>query len=226
MAVKVQIYTMQSVDEARAVADLGVDHVGVTPTERPLPGAISNDLAAEICSAIRGSATSVALSVEADVDAIADMVKAVRPDVLHLCGPPGSVTPATIERLRTRTPGMAIMQAVAVAGPGSIAEAERFATVADYLILDTYDPAIEGIGAAGSVHDWSLSAAIVEAVDVPVILAGGLSPANVGSAIAQVRPWGVDSLTHTNRPLPDGGFHKDLDAVAVFVSAATAGSVL
>jgi phosphoribosylanthranilate isomerase len=55
---------------------------------------------------------------------------------------------------------------------------------------------------------------------VPVILAGGLSPENVGTAIRAVRPWGVDSLTHTNHPLPGGGFRKDLDRVGQFVRAA------
>ncbi|MCG1037937.1 hypothetical protein KI686_16185, partial [Polaribacter sp. DS7-9] len=57
---------------------------------------------------------------------------------------------------------------------------------------------------------------------IPVILAGGLSAANVAESIAAVRPWGVDSLTLTNRPLGDGRFEKDLDAVAAFVEGATA----
>jgi phosphoribosylanthranilate isomerase len=53
-----------------------------------------------------------------------------------------------------------------------------------------------------------------------VILAGGLSPENVAEAIQSVRPWGVDSLTHTNRSLPGGGFRKDLERVRRFVTAA------
>jgi len=57
-------------------------------------------------------------------------------------------------------------------------------------------------------------------VRIPVILAGGLSPENVAEAISVVQPWGVDSLTHTSRPLPGGGFCKDLDRVRQFVMAA------
>jgi phosphoribosylanthranilate isomerase len=53
-----------------------------------------------------------------------------------------------------------------------------------------------------------------------VILAGGLGPDNVSEAIGRVRPAGVDSLTRTNRPGPDGAFTKDLDAVAAFVEQA------
>lgn len=112
------------------------------------------------------------------------------------------------------------MQAISVTGPASIAEAVAYAAVADFLLLDTQSPDIPGIGASGMTHDWSISRAIVEAVHVPVILAGGLSPDNVAEAIRAVRPWGVDSLTHTNRPLPGGGFRKDLDRVRAFVAAA------
>jgi phosphoribosylanthranilate isomerase len=70
------------------------------------------------------------------------------------------------------------------------------------------------------VHDWEVSAAIVAAVDVPVILAGGLSPENVEDAIAAVTPWGVDPLTFTNQPTDDGGFRKDFNRVGQFVAAA------
>lgn len=85
--IRVQIYTMQTIAEAEAVAALGVDNVGVTPSRRGLPGEVDHALAAEICRAVAGKATSVALSVETDVEPIAKMVRAVKPDVLHLCGP-------------------------------------------------------------------------------------------------------------------------------------------
>lgn len=217
---RVQIYTMQSVREAQAVAALGVDHVGVTPSTRGLPGQVGPVLAAEICEAVSGMASSVALSVEYDLSVIEDMVRFVKPNILHLCGPPGVVGPGAVAELRRELPGTPIMQAIAVAGPESIDEARSYERVVDFLLLDSVDPDIPGVGAAGKVHDWEISAAIVAVVDVPVILAGGLSPDNVAEAIAAVNPWGVDSLTHTNRLLPTGGFRKDLDLVEGFVAAA------
>lgn len=218
--VRVQIYTMQSVAEAEAVAALGADHVGVTPANLGLPGEVDYSLAAEICEAVAGIATSVALSVDVDLDAIKSMVRAVKPDILHLCGPGGGVTPQAVARLRRELPDVAIMQAVAVTGPDAVDTARSYEGVADFLILDSVAPEIPGVGAAGTVHDWDVSAAIVAAVRVPVVLAGGLSPDNVVAAIDAVGPWGVDSLTHTNRPLEAGGFRKDVDLVGRFVSAA------
>lgn len=218
--VRVQIYTMQSVTEAEAVAALGVDHVGVTPSNLGLPGEVGYALAAEMCGAVAGVATSVALSVDVDLGAIKDMVRAVEPDILHLCGPPGVVGPGAVAELRRVLPDVAVMQAVAVTGPEAVDVARSYEAVADFLILDSVAPEIPGGGAAGTVHDWEVSAAVVAAVGVPVVLAGGLSPDNVVAAIAMVDPWGVDSLTHTNRPVEVGGFRKDMGLVSRFVSAA------
>jgi phosphoribosylanthranilate isomerase len=60
----------------------------------------------------------------------------------------------------------------------------------------------------------------VQASRIPVILAGGLSPENVAEAIRVVQPWGVDSLTCTNKSLADGKFCKDIERVKAFVAAA------
>jgi phosphoribosylanthranilate isomerase len=219
--IRIQIYTMQSVAEAQAVAALGVDHIGVAPAHHGLPGEVDEPLAAEICRAVDGTAaTSVALSVDTDVDTITSMAQTVRPDILHLCGPPGAVGPEDVAGLRRKLPNIAVMQAIAVTGPEALDAARLYESVADYLILDSVSPDIAGVGAAGAIHDWEVSAAITATTDVPVILAGGLSPDNVREAIATVQPWGVDSLTHTNEPTGSGGFRKDLDAIRRLVSAA------
>lgn len=215
---KVQIYTAQTAEEAQLLLALGVDHVGVTPSNLGLPGEVNVDTARTIAEAT-GDAICVALSVSADLDEIEAMVVAVGPDILHLCSLEGELPPEGVRHLRNRL-GIPIMQAISVSGARAIDEALAYEDVADYLILDTQDPDIAGIGASGTVHDWSISREIVQRVNIPVILAGGLSPENVAEAAAYVQPWGVDSLSHTNLLLPDGGFRKDLQRVAKFVQAA------
>lgn len=226
--VKVQIYTVQTPDEAQAVIAAGVDHIGVTPSACGLPGEIDNETARAICAAAKAHTTgnqgqhvkTVALSVDDDLDAIIAMVQAVQPDILHLCGLEGVVPPDAVRRLRARLPEVQIMQAISVSGPAAIDTARAYAPFADYLILDTQAPDIDGIGASGQTHDWGISRAIVEQAPIPVILAGGLSPENVAEAIRTVQPWGVDSLTHTNQTLEDGRFCKDIERVRQFVEAA------
>jgi phosphoribosylanthranilate isomerase len=112
------------------------------------------------------------------------------------------------------------MQAISMTGPEALETAHAYKGVAEYLILDTQASDIAGIGASGETHDWNISREIVQQMDIPVILAGGLSPENVTRAIEVVCPWGVDSLSHTNQPLPGGGFKKDLARIQEFVEAA------
>ena len=112
------------------------------------------------------------------------------------------------------------MQAISVSGADALEVALSYQEVADYLILDTQAPDIAGIGASGVTHDWNISRRIIQELKIPVILAGGLSPRNVAEAIDFVQPWAVDSLTHTNHYLPEGGFRKDLNKIREFVQAA------
>jgi len=217
---RIQIYTMQTPEEAAAIAQLGVDHIGVSPAHKNLPGEVDYDTARAIFAAVPENVTKVALTVDEDLDAIEEMVHATEPDIVHLCGLMGAVPPDAVRELRRRLPDVAIMQAISVGGPEAIEEAIRYQEVADYLILDTQAPDIPGVGASGVTHDWNISRAIVQQTRIPVILAGGLSPENVADAIRAVRPWGVDSLTHTNKPLSGGGFRKDIERVRQFVAAA------
>jgi phosphoribosylanthranilate isomerase len=218
----VQIYTIQTPEEAVAVANLGVDHMGVTPANRGLPGEIDLPTTRAIFAAVGDRVKKVALSVEENLDDIVGLVEAVRPDILHLCGDIRAVPVQAVAALRKRIPGTLIMQAIPVRGWEAVDQALAFQEVAEYLILDSKSDQVTGIGATGAIHDWAVSRAIVEQSRLPVILAGGLSPANVAEAICQVRPWGVDSLTHTNLPLGGSKFRKDLERVRQFVSAARA----
>ncbi len=216
---------MQSVPEALAIAALGVDHLGITPSSIGLPGEIDLRTARDIVEAVVSSAVVVALTVESDKQAIMKMVRAVQPDILHLCALENSFPPQDVRILRDLIPDLPLMQAVSVSNASALDVALSYQKIVDYLILDTQAPDIAGIGASGVVHDWNISRRIVEEVEIPVILAGGLSPENVGEAIRMVKPWGVDSLTRTNQLLPGGGFKKDLDKIRRFVEAARADPV-
>tara|TARA_B100001996_G_scaffold325455_1_gene271377 strand:- start:144 stop:818 length:675 start_codon:yes stop_codon:yes gene_type:complete len=220
----VQIYTLQSVEEAIEVISVGVDNIGITPASIGLPGEISYETAKDICKKVEGG-TKVALSVSSNIDEIIEMVMFVCPDVLHLCGEPGELNVNAVrslkERLQKFNKGLPIMQAISVEDMSALDFAKEYEEISDFFILDTSTTAVQGVGASGNVHDWNVSKAIVDSVDIPVILAGGLSAENIKEAISIVHPWGVDSLTHTNKFLKDGSFIKDIEKVREFYINAT-----
>jgi phosphoribosylanthranilate isomerase len=87
-----------------------------------------------------------------------------------------------------------IVQVLHVTDADVVDEARALAGAVDAFLLDSGNPnlAVKELGGTGRVHDWALSRRVVEAVDRPVFLAGGLRPDNVAEAVARVRPFGVD----------------------------------
>lgn len=86
--------------------------------------------------------------------------------------------------------------------------------VADAVLLDSRGES--GAGGTGRTHDWARAREVVDRVDCPVILAGGVTPNNVAGAIRQVEPYAVDVASGVEA---EGGV-KDPTAVTRFVASA------
>lgn len=96
-----------------------------------------------------------------------------------------------------REHGTRFVRAIRFREPKTLLEAKNMiegalksCTGAEALLLDAFDP--NAYGGTGKRVDWDLAAELVQSLTVPVILAGGLTPENVGEAIAKVRPYSVD----------------------------------
>ena len=217
---KIQIYSHKTPEEAVISANLGVDFIGVAAGENGrLRSEVSYLSCRNIFSAIPSNAFSrrVALTVATDLEEIVETIHMVQPDIIHLSGDIDTMSVKKVADLRAATPEAKIMQAIPVKDETSIELALAYQNVSDYLILDTELDTFTGIGATGSCHDWRVSREIVHAVNIPTILAGGLSPINVAEAINLVRPWCVDSFTHTNRK---DSRVKDPAKIQAFIKAA------
>lgn len=217
---KIQIYSHKTPEDATISVELGVDFIGVATGELGrLPDEVSYTMCRSIFSAIpsKSHVSKVALTVASELDEIMETISMVNPDVIHLSGDISSMTVENVAELRGVVPDTKIMQAIPVSDDTSINLALEYQSVSDYIILDTDIESFTGIGATGRTHDWNVSRNIVAAVNIPVILAGGLSPANVADAINMVRPWCVDSFTHTNKVKSKS---KDPDKIQQFIKSA------
>lgn len=109
------------------------------------------------------------------------------------------------------------MRSIPVVDKVSIELAKEYDGIVDYLLLDSHLQGDTQVGATGRIHDWDVSRRIIEGVQIPVILAGGLGPDNVAEAIRAVKPAGVDSKTRTDRIDRKG---KDIEKVREFIEIA------
>ena len=212
-----QIYSLQSAQEALDCVEAGADRIGVLTEEPggPYPCGVSRETCREIFDAVGKRAVKVLISTRETEDEIIEEAADLRPDVLHLCAEYRG-NPEFRRKLREKAPDVLLMEAVGVMDESAIEDAVYRASYADLILLDTIARDVPGIGAAGIPHDWSIDRRIVEAVNVPVILAGGLGPDNVAEAIETVHPFGVDSLTKTSVRKDGRLLYKDIEKVREF----------
>lgn len=210
MRARLKVCCMASVAEVRLAVRHGADALGfvgpmpsgVGPLPLPTIAGMVPAVPPPVASVLLTSRVSAAEILGEARDAGCNTVQIVD----HI--DPGEY--AALRRIRA----LRYIQVVHVEDEASIALAKDYARYADALLLDSGRPALAELGGTGRVHDWSLSARIVSAVECPVFLAGGLDAGNVGEAIRQVRPFGVDLCS---RIRSDG--RLDEAKLAAFVAA-------
>jgi phosphoribosylanthranilate isomerase len=212
---RIKICCIQSLDEARLAIGEGADALGLVGAMPSGPGPIDDGRIAEIAARVPPPVATFLLTSESEPEAIIAHARRCRTNTLQLVD---RIAEEAWPRLRRALPGIRLVQVIHVAGEESVAEATAAAAHADALLLDSGQPhaAIKILGGTGRVHDWALSRRIVEAAPCPVFLAGGLRADNVGTAIATVRPFGVDVCTGVRRP---DDYSLDPERLAAFVAA-------
>jgi phosphoribosylanthranilate isomerase len=212
-----QIYEVSTPEEARAIAAIGVAHIGILVGNGEFPRELPLAQASEVATAVPPPAGVSMLFLTADTALIEDWAARLDSSIVHIGASPELLSPEETIRLKRRLPGRLLMRSIPVTGEESVALARAYEGIADFLLLDSHRESDRQIGALGITHDWRISRRIVDLFRAPVILAGGLGPDNVAEAIRAVRPAGVDSKTGTDRP---GSHAKDLDRVRRFFEAA------
>jgi phosphoribosylanthranilate isomerase len=235
MAVKVKICGLTNLADAQAALAAGADMLGfiffpkspryVTPERaREIVQALKFDrrpptaVACHSCPpAVGGPLSAVAtvgVFVNASSEAIAQVLAFCGLDLAQLHGeePPQMVTGdlrgRSYKALRPRSLDEALDLASRYAPRSPLRDEDRRPA----FLVDAYHPHLRG--GTGETGDWSLAATL--AGRYPLLLAGGLSPANVAGAVRAVCPWGVD----VSSGVESAPGQKDHAALRAFVAAA------
>ncbi|MBW7884968.1 MAG: phosphoribosylanthranilate isomerase [Caldilineaceae bacterium] len=202
---RIKICCISSIEEARLAVACGAAAIGLVSAMPSGPGVIDETRIAAIAAVVPPAVGTFLLTAGQEPEAVIDQQRRCGCNTLQL------VDTFPIDGysvLRKALPGVRIVQVIHVTGGEAVDEARRVAPYVDGLLLDSGNPrlAVKELGGTGRTHNWAISRAIVESVRKPVFLAGGLNAENVGSALKQVMPFGVDvcSGVRTNGELdPD-----------------------
>lgn len=199
--VKIKICGITEGDDALHAIDCGADALGFVFYDRS-PRAITRKTARTIIAQLPPLVTVVGLFVNADPGTVREVADDCGLDLIQYHGDESP----EIVRLAPRRSIRALR----------VRENEIFDEIARYpasgLLLDAW---VSGsFGGTGVPCNWEIAAAIAK--KRPVILAGGLTPENVATAIQAVRPYGVD-VSSGVEATPG---HKDRKKVAAFIKAA------
>ncbi|MHB8835309.1 MAG: phosphoribosylanthranilate isomerase [Candidatus Methylomirabilia bacterium] len=172
--VKVKICGLTSLADARAAADAGADFLGFVFA--PSPRQVDPQLARGFWPDLPRGVPTVAVFRDQTLAEVERVLRLVRPDFLQFHG---SERPAFC-----RVFEKPVIRALPARVPEDLALAAGFVDIAEYFLVDVPK------GDAGPLPAQVAAAAVH--LPKPVLLAGGLNPANVRAMVERYRPYGVD----------------------------------
>ena len=201
--IQIKVCGLTEAKTANVCAALGIDAVGLVFYAKS-PRFVSDRRAAEIASAVAGKVAVVGVFVDDPVDVIMEKARRCHLTAVQLHGHEPS---ADITRLKQA--GLAVIK-------GLFKDREP-----TFERTGAYDPTAflvecgRGRLPGGNARTWDWSAASRIQTDKPLIVAGGLSPANVDQAISLGRPDAVD----VSSGVEAAPGVKDLDKIKAFLAA-------
>jgi phosphoribosylanthranilate isomerase len=205
---RIKFCGITGLDDARLAVEAGAWALGMIFWPGT-PRRCAPDEAVAIGRELRRKVELTGVFVNQSLDEIAAHAETVPLSVIQLHGDEG---PAFCDEVRRRT-GAKVMKAMRLRSREDLQALRAFRAV-DLHMVDAH---VEGqYGGTGQTVDWALLAD--RRSDVPLVLSGGLTPDNVGEAVARVRPFAVDVASGTEA---SPGV-KDPDKLTAFAAAVRA----
>jgi phosphoribosylanthranilate isomerase len=191
---RVKICGLMRPKDVEVAADYGADAVGFvvgTPISRRN---LKMDEAKKLIKHAPVFISSVAVTVTSDPKVLQKIVTKLHPDALQVHGCDLRI----MDNIRKTNPGLSIILATPIRDAESILDAERTVKCSEAVLAES--PNQFGTGGTGRTHDWKLTVRLRNRIyPHPLILAGGLTPNNVRTAIKEVGPYGVDVSSGVER---------------------------
>ena len=212
--VRVKICGIRRLADGLLAARLGADAIGVLVGQaHPSGDFVTPEAAATILGSLPPFVSGVLVSHWQDPLALQELVGLVRPAVLQLHS---EISTQNVRKLRQARPGLTLLKAIHISSGMELESIASYVQWVDGFVADSSNPLTGQVGGTGLTHDWALTAELEAQLGKPLLLAGGLTPLNVGAAIARVQPYGVD----VNSGVKGADGFKDGALLEQFIQAA------
>jgi phosphoribosylanthranilate isomerase len=191
MTPRIKICCISSIPEARLAVQYGTSAIGLVGHMPSGPGVITDELIFDITQTIPPPIATFLLTSYTHVIDIILHHQRVQTNTIQIVD---ALTEGSYLDIRQAIPSVKLVQVVHVVDESSIEECIKLSPHVDAILLDSGKPnlMVKELGGTGRTHNWKLSRKIVERINIPVFLAGGLNAKNVRKAMDEVGSFGLD----------------------------------
>lgn len=181
---RIKICGLTKIEQARRIVMSGATDLGFICVPSS-PRYLTLEQLRRLIADLAGLVNTVGVFADISVAEIARIVTETGLDTIQLHG---SESVAFCEELRQALPEREIIKAWRVRNLQDLELVQSYGGVVDSLLLDAYHPQV--LGGTGQTLDWEQLRGFQPSI--PWLLAGGLTPDNISTALSQVHPDGID----------------------------------
>lgn len=212
--VKVKICANKSIEEAKMCLDANADIIGIlVGQEHTSTDFVDKYVAKEITDFVDKRCEVSLVTHLKDAEEIIELTKFIGNDIIQLHS---DIDEAEVGKIVKALPNVKLVRLIHISKEGEICTNLDTIKYVDFYLLDSFNLKTNQVGGTGLTHDWSKDKDLIEKLNKPTFLAGGLNPNNVKEAIQKANPYGVD----VNSGCKNEQGKKDANKVKEFVDNA------
>ncbi len=210
----IQMAGIRNKEDALMCVDCGVDIIGLlVGQQHTSDDFISKEKAKEIKEVLPKNTTTTLITHLENADEIIEIAKFIDVDYIQLHS---NINESEVSKIKTALPNKKFIRVVHIDKNGEVLTDLSKIKIADFYFTDSINTKTNQVGGTGLTHNLETDKQLVETLNKPVFIAGGLTPENVAEAVKFCKPYGVD--VNSGCRAIDGG--RDKQKVLNFVKNA------
>lgn len=188
--VKVKICANKSIEDAKMSIDAGADIIGILVGQKHTSNDfVDKETAKKIVDFAKGKCDISLVTHLKSAKEIIKLTKYIGNNIIQLHS---DIDENEVTEIAKELPEVKLVRLIHISSDGRIITDYKRFKYADFYLLDSFNLKTNQVGGTGITHDWKRSKELIEKLDKPTFLAGGLNPENVSDAIKATNPYGVD----------------------------------